>query len=122
MESKTEEKIKPNKKSHQRFDGNEIQASGSTKFFFKKEEKNSLVRLGFFQTAAVFATFLIGSLFQGSENADQEQSTPIFVEGKPWTVPSISLEMLWCEPGVFYTNIFSQEKEKKKVFESVELL
>ena len=35
----------------------------------------------------------------GTGNSHENSSLP--VEGKSWTVPSIGLEMIWCEPGTF---------------------
>ena len=36
----------------------------------------------------------------GTGNPVEIASTPL--EGKPWTVPSIGLEMIWCEAGTFW--------------------
>jgi formylglycine-generating enzyme required for sulfatase activity len=35
----------------------------------------------------------------GTGNPHETKSLP--VEGKPWTLPSIGMEMIWCEPGNF---------------------
>jgi len=59
---------------------------------------------------AIAVVVLIGGYsFLGPDGQDGG-SVAAFVEGKPWTVPSIGLEMNWCEPGVFYMG--SPENEK----------
>ena len=48
--------------------------------------------------------------FLASDGGEDGSSSVSFVEGKPWTVPSIGLEMNWCEPGVFYMGSHEEEK------------
>ena len=59
---------------------------------------------------AIGLVALIGGYSFLSPDGQGEVSVAAFVEGKPWTVPSIELEMNWCEPGVFHMG--SPEKEK----------
>jgi formylglycine-generating enzyme required for sulfatase activity len=52
----------------------------------------------------------LGYLFLGDDGEEtSESSTATFTPGQPWTVPTASIEMLWCEPGTFMMG--SQENE-----------
>jgi formylglycine-generating enzyme len=50
----------------------------------------------------LFACGLLGYLFLGDDGEEtSEGSTATFTPGQPWTVPTVALDMLWCEPGTF---------------------
>ena len=60
----------------------------------------------------LIACGLLGYLFLGDDGDDgedaNETSNPdttvaTFTPGQPWTVPTASIEMLWCKPGAFLT-------------------
>ena len=54
---------------------------------------------------SLLVAFIGGIYFMGSGEREEKG----FVEGQPWMVPSIQLEMNWCDPGTFYMG--SPEKE-----------
>jgi formylglycine-generating enzyme required for sulfatase activity len=47
----------------------------------------------------LIACCTLGYLFLGDDG--DETTTATFTPGQPWTVPTASIEMLWCEPGTF---------------------
>ena len=55
----------------------------------------------------LIACGLLGYLFLGddgeetNETAKPDTTAATFTPGQPWTVPTASIEMLWCEPGTF---------------------
>jgi len=59
----------------------------------------------------LIACGLLGYLFLGDDGEEtKETSTATFTPGQPWTVPTASIEMIWCEPGTFMMG--SPENEK----------
>ena len=47
----------------------------------------------------------------GTDNPHENGALP--VEGKPWTVPSIGLEMIWCEAGTFWMGSGNEKGREK---------
>ncbi|MBT3637891.1 MAG: SUMF1/EgtB/PvdO family nonheme iron enzyme [Opitutae bacterium] len=63
--------------------------------------------------AAALIALIAGYSFFGSDRGKDVESTATFVEGQPWTVPFIGLEMIWCEPGTFMMGSPDDEKGRK---------
>ncbi|SVC10893.1 uncharacterized protein METZ01_LOCUS263747, partial [marine metagenome] len=67
----------------------------------KPRRKGLIVALA---SVLLIACAVLGYLFLGDETKETPQTDPIvatFTPGQPWTVPTASIEMLWCEPGTF---------------------
>lgn len=47
-------------------------------------------------------------------NRDEKANAGVPIEGKFWTVPSIGMEMIWCEPGTFMMGSPDSELWRKK--------
>jgi formylglycine-generating enzyme required for sulfatase activity len=65
----------------------------------------------------LIACCTLGYLFLGDDGEDAtETSTTTFTPGQPWTVPTASIEMLWCKPGTFMMG--SPESEEGRELDS----
>ena len=73
------------------------------------KKKNSGLWFGI---AAALIAAIGGYSFLASDGGEDGDSSASFVEGQPWTVPSIGLAMNWCEPGVFFMGSPGKEKER----------
>ena len=111
------ERITDEQEIHQRFDGDET--TKKPVVFFQRK-RNGILWFGIAFNAAAFDCLRSDWIsFQGLREWRGSRTIQFHFrsdEGKPWTGSfNWGLEMLWCEPkGVFYTNIFSQEKGKKE--------
>ena len=74
-----------------------------------KKKKSGL----WFGIAAALIAAIGGYSFLASDGGEDGDSSASFVEGQPWTVPSIGLAMNWCEPGVFFMGSPGKEKGRK---------
>lgn len=76
--------------------------------------QSSKKKSGLWLGLAIALIALIGGYSFLNQEEQDGVSVTAFVEGKPWAVPSIGLEMNWCEPGVFYMGSLEKEKGRNQ--------
>ncbi len=62
---------------------------------------------------ALLSVLLVACCIGGFLFFKSRSSSPQPTPGQPWTVPTASIEMLWCKPGTFMMGSLENEKDRK---------
>jgi formylglycine-generating enzyme required for sulfatase activity len=92
--------------------------SDVTKASPKPRRKGLILALA---TVLLIACGTLGYLFLGDDDEATKENlnpdtTATFTPGQPWTVLSVDLEMIWCEPGTFMMGSPESEEGRQGIF------